>query len=388
MGLYQAQRVPLKLDERIERLRRDLADALNEQQALLALRISRGDTGAVIDLTASPGSSSQVDEDELPEPIWDDRDQVYRCVDCGFEVCDGWCAGAECNRAHAYDSGSEDDDDFDNTDCFTMPPSVRLPHPRGTTPLLGVAVDAAPVSFSGTFEAYRALLQRGATPAMVELFRLQWSADNGIVAYATPDLFHDWAGPAMERGDVWKIALGRKITLDENDVDGSRWIRDFLDEFLSSSAWETVRERHGEWVTRPKVKDDNAAPEAENERDSPEPIAYWDEYEETSSEDEDVMDGAAASSAAHVAAEGGTATESSEDEPIDGDYMDSDQSQSQSEDNAGARISHDAMEIDDESPDSDQPGSDWDSQEDLSGDETALADAPDIMARIKWIPLV
>jgi hypothetical protein len=91
---------------------------------------------------------------------------------------------------------------------------------------------------------------------MCETFNLEFDTDTGIIAWADGDLYDEFAGPLMQMGDFWKIFLGRRIELDEEDLDGSLFIEAVLEDVLifpliSGSKWETVEESPGIWVTRP-----------------------------------------------------------------------------------------------------------------------------------------
>lgn len=107
-----------------------------------------------------------------------------------------------------------------------------------------------------------ALRSRGATRLMCQTFHLQFHDGTGIVAWADSSLYETFAGPAMQKGDYWKIAIGRRIKLNEMDFDGSEFIEDLLEDavfFPMRSSyntriherWETVEESPGIWFTRP-----------------------------------------------------------------------------------------------------------------------------------------
>jgi hypothetical protein len=97
---------------------------------------------------------------------------------------------------------------------------------------------------------------------MCETFHLSFSEQNGIIAWADEDIYEQFSGPAMMKGDFWKIHLGRCIELDEDDLDGSMFIEGLLEEVLlyppqcstmkeyRHEAWETVEESPGIWITR------------------------------------------------------------------------------------------------------------------------------------------
>ena len=97
---------------------------------------------------------------------------------------------------------------------------------------------------------------------MCETFHLSFSEEDGIIAWADDKIYEQFSGPAMLKGDFWKIHLGRRIDLDEDDLDGSMFIGGFLEDVLfyppkwptvnkcRNEAWETVEESLGTWITR------------------------------------------------------------------------------------------------------------------------------------------
>ena len=114
--------------------------------------------------------------------------------------------------------------------------------------------------FGRANEEYVALLSRGATRGMCVRYHLEFTNATGIVAWADEELYDTYAGPEMRDGDFWKIYLGRRIELEEDDNDGSEFINDLLEEVLLfplslrvPERWETVEERPGIWATRPLV---------------------------------------------------------------------------------------------------------------------------------------
>jgi hypothetical protein len=97
---------------------------------------------------------------------------------------------------------------------------------------------------------------------MCETFHLQFAKKTGIVAWADGDIYDAFSGPQMKPGDFWKIYLGRRIQLDVDDFDGSQFLEDLLEEVLlyplrstfstrTNERWETVEETPGIWFTRP-----------------------------------------------------------------------------------------------------------------------------------------
>ena len=97
---------------------------------------------------------------------------------------------------------------------------------------------------------------------MCETFHLSFSDKDGIIAWADNDIYEQFCGPAMLKGDFWKIHLGRRIELDEDDLDGSMFIEGLLEDVLlyppqwytmkryRNEGWETVEESPGIWITR------------------------------------------------------------------------------------------------------------------------------------------
>lgn len=144
---------------------------------------------------------------------------------------------------------------------------------------------------------------RGATRTMCETFNLEFKNETGIIAWADCGLFESMSGPAMRKGHLWKIYLGRRIQLNDDDLDGSEFIEDLLEDAvlfpLRSSRssrvqerWETVQESAGLWATRPM-----ANPHEDTDEDSDEPDCggsdevsetEWDAHQE---EMDDALDG-------------------------------------------------------------------------------------------------
>jgi hypothetical protein len=117
---------------------------------------------------------------------------------------------------------------------------------------------------------------------MCETFHLEFDHKTGIVAWADGDMYDAFSGPQMKPGDFWKIQLGRCIQLDADDFDGSQFLEDLLEEVLlypmrstlstrTKERWETVREAPRIWVTRPMAdleKDDSKDGEDSDELDN------------------------------------------------------------------------------------------------------------------------
>ena len=232
-----------------------------------------------------PGESDTLSDND-PEndtyagpAIWDDIDKVYRCSECLFEVEEGYCR--TCNLTHDWDAVSTCPFSFSERVFFLTPirqndernqASVsvashaasddRCMSRRGTTPL--VEPDPQVIaSYSGSrFEYYRNLIERGATPVMCDTFNLEYTPYNGIVAWADQSIFDAFAGPGMPEGNKWKIYLGRRIQLDDGDLDGSEFIEDLLEDILYypvgtwAVQWRTFEESPGVWATAPQLRNE------------------------------------------------------------------------------------------------------------------------------------
>jgi hypothetical protein len=282
------------------------------------------------------------DPDRFQSPDWDTVDNVYRCLDCKFEVADGVChhCGAEYdlewvsryvlrstlivkdtpkeNEAHPGRSISIDNE--------AMNDDRRLA-PRAITPLLDVSPSRIPEEYSlGRSAEFYELLKRGATCLMCETFHLSFTHETGIIAWADGDIFDTFSGPAMQEGDFWKIHLGRCIELDEDDFDGSIFLEGLLEDillfpmvpYINSKAefgfnstfafgWETVEETPGIWVTRPipnELADPNELAEGSDvgsedefyrdeslsgsEDDTKHPVLHKDDYESSDAAESDI----------------------------------------------------------------------------------------------------
>ena len=147
----------------------------------------------------------------------------------------------------------------------------RQTAPRGTTPLLDAPPEGfiIPLTYRGREWEYYQLLRRGATRFMCEQFQLGFTQAEGIVASANDYLYQEFSSDEMEEGDVWKIYLGRRIELDEEDVDGTDFIEGLLEDgalFVPDACrWTTVKEAPKLWVTRPNMKISRHEAESDDE---------------------------------------------------------------------------------------------------------------------------
>ncbi|KAJ7630981.1 hypothetical protein FB45DRAFT_1152655 [Roridomyces roridus] len=201
----------------------------------------------------SPNHVDDEDESVAEEPVWDHLDGVYRCSGCHWELQAGSLPPRL--RAHVRNPYSEFDiqDAAEYTNEGWNPD--RVSQARGSTPLREEERYNYPGEYYGDRGQYEELRQRGATRLMCLTFNLEFRSDVGIIAWADGDIYDEFAGPLMQEGDYWKIMLGRRIELDEEDADGSLFIEGLLEDALlyphiSGCKWETVEETPGVWVTR------------------------------------------------------------------------------------------------------------------------------------------
>lgn len=283
--------------------------------------------------------------------------------------------------------------------------SDRYPTPRGTTPLLDlqVATDTTMPNHYREFHdrtaEYRELLRRGATPQMCRQFCLEFTPEAGIVAWADYELQAEFGGLAMRIGDDWKIQLGRRVTLEASDKDGSQFLEDLLDEIVHHPLWETVQERPGIWLTRPRWhRDDPRDPDdAFSSHDvwntNGMRAIHLDDYDrmELDSSDDDTS----ADDRSEPEGEGGTADgdgggpslaiegTACRDSPVDSgaieaglmDFSTKDTDSTDSDFDSNEDLCEDFL-IDD----TDSADSDFDSNEELSGDELVVEQAGTIFA--------
>ncbi|KAF9526242.1 hypothetical protein CPB83DRAFT_908630 [Crepidotus variabilis] len=197
--------------------------------------------------------------------------EFYRCMVCGFEVIEGECAA--CGKLHKHSEANHVSAALRSIgiENQAIHPDRSLV-PRGTTPLLefNSEDEALPSEYhSDSFpyartEEYEQLRRRGATRLMCETFGLSFDFKDGIFAWADDDLFQEFSSPKMKTGDTWKIHLGRRIELEEDDFDGSAFMEGLLEDAIyfplrdpfstrDFEVWDTVKESPGVWVTKMKA---------------------------------------------------------------------------------------------------------------------------------------
>lgn len=125
-----------------------------------------------------------------------------------------------------------------------------------------------------------------------------------VVAWADYQLFAEYSTDVIQDGEKWKIHLGRRIYLHQNDPDGSIFMEEFLEEVmrpLREDQWETIKEGDT-WVTRPvaaaiavDVNGENNGPDYPGRKDwvppEEQPLLITDDYESDEIDDEDGADG-------------------------------------------------------------------------------------------------
>ncbi|KAF9255427.1 hypothetical protein L218DRAFT_350633 [Marasmius fiardii PR-910] len=322
-------------------------------------------------------SSSEDDEEgdvEKKEPIWDQTDECYRCSRCNWEIVARRCQSFTCGKSYANFKCERDPNgvpivnDFDAIYCGGK--DYIQSKARGTTPLLDVdparlRPDTVAYGYEGNTEEYKALLARGASRLMCETFHLEFTQEEGIMLSMQDDLFDDWAGPRLVGCKSWMVVLGREIKLEPGDEDGSRYINEYLEDCLVyyhqpsvMPEWETVQKESGHWITRPIDVEKRAATE-NNEvisvTDSEEDLIR-DDYDNSGDEDpqcdpRDDRDGRVQLGRTNCDGWDPDGVQYSEDEPMDVDFGNETRPPSE--------------------PDSFD--SDFDSQEELSGDEVVIA---------------
>ncbi|KAG6905913.1 hypothetical protein DXG01_016969 [Tephrocybe rancida] len=191
----------------------------------------------------------------LPQFVRNVVDGVDRCVTCSWEVVEGFCD--VCQKQYQWEEPTEKDELYEPKDSLhtniTYDPD-RVQAPRGDTPLPDIGRAIRPVAGYSP-EHYMALLQRGATRLMIETFNLEFTYETGIFAWADSTLYEQFAGPKMLEGDFWKIQLGRRFYLNDEDLDGASFIEGVLEDAVlfagkDGARWDTVEESPGIWVTK------------------------------------------------------------------------------------------------------------------------------------------
>ncbi|KAF6763356.1 hypothetical protein DFP72DRAFT_875412 [Ephemerocybe angulata] len=210
-----------------------------------------------VDVASESSEEDDDSEGDIPTALWDEGDCVYRCLHCTGEIEGGACF--LCLREHITPDENVHDSLPADNQAFS---DDRASKPRGTTPLLerpkfGVVT---PLSYANRSEEYANLIRRGATRAMCEQFNLEFTQNGGIYAWANQDILDEFMTSIAKEGDQWKIYLGRRIELDEEDLDGTQFIEGILEDGVLfcrregrgiQPRWVTVKDGKTTWVTRP-----------------------------------------------------------------------------------------------------------------------------------------
>ncbi|THU81364.1 hypothetical protein K435DRAFT_785043 [Dendrothele bispora CBS 962.96] len=227
--------------------------------------------GSILGDEARDGEEDEEeDKDEPchPSAVWDDVDKVFRCNKCCWETEDGVCdyCGIEYDVPEEF-SDTEQKAFFDNdTTISAAYCKDRSLKPRGDTPLPEYNPIDVPWLYRPTrVDEYAQLRRRGATINMCKTFSLSFDMDQGITAELTPQIKETFGGPEMLETDTWMLYLGRRVTPDEDDLDGSDFIIGLLEDALlfehchysiGHTQWTTVRPKGKTnlWITYPTQK--------------------------------------------------------------------------------------------------------------------------------------
>ncbi|KAK0214068.1 hypothetical protein IW262DRAFT_1278976 [Armillaria fumosa] len=316
-------------------------------------------------------ASDEEDDSEVilqTELVWDDADSVYRCPKCHYEVIDGVCQGCA-----TFFKWTEEQDEMLGeaapTDENCAMSLDRVLVRRGTTPLDVLPPNLpVPDTYVNSPTEFQSLMRRGATVAMCLRYKLRFTRKHGIVARADEDLFDLVGNPAMEETDEWKIYLGRRIRLHSNDEDGREFLIDLLEDALIyplrsefsnwfAERWETFVKDPSiypvVWITRPMSKSGPAG--AANHEDPDDSADEGDDVPDFEYEEDDMegADGDLDEAGAENDAENSV-----------GEYeMDGETDEEGDETTSGTVVVRQEDDI---------AGSDFDSDEELSGDEFVM----------------
>ncbi|KAH6907792.1 hypothetical protein BKA70DRAFT_1488169 [Coprinopsis sp. MPI-PUGE-AT-0042] len=372
-------------------LKRQLKDALAQNRQLEAAAAARTEV-------------LEIHSDEESESIWDKAHNIWLCPDCLADIDDAVCmiCGEDFEVEGVNEHSIATVSDAEHID--------RLPPSKAAAPNLDadtLPLSRIPASWQ-TSEAdiaeYRQLIARGATTLMISTFSLHFDPQEGIIAYADDTLFDEFSGPAMKDGDVWKIHLGSRVELEPEDHDGSEFIEGLLEDamlFLPSiRQWSTKKVQDGVWVTKPYKRLSKAWTEEYdyNSEDSDwesgsgaEGVkgdgGEWDSDEDNlevaeSWEPEECLNDAETEEPVLVNRYYESDSSSGEEDGV-GDMEDAQPSSStltdMKEEEPGEKVTNEAdVDMDSAAEDAssesdgDVCGSDWDSDEELSGDDMAM----------------
>ncbi|KAH6907743.1 hypothetical protein BKA70DRAFT_1562847 [Coprinopsis sp. MPI-PUGE-AT-0042] len=397
------------LQSEITRLRKQLKDALAQNRQLEAAAAARTEI-------------LEIPSDDESEAIWGKAHNIWLCPDCLAEIDDTVCSicGEDfdvgfqgllgtrgpglTNEYRLRESMSTLATVSDAEHIDRLPPSKTAAANLDADLLPLSRIPASWQTSEADIAEYRQLIVRGATTLMISTFSLHFDPQEGIIAYADDTLFDEFSGPAMKDGDVWKIHLGSRVELEPEDHDGSEFIEGLLEDamlFLPSiRRWSTKKVQDGVWVTKPSKRLSKA----------------WTEEYDCNSDDSDWESGSGAEGAKGDGGEWDSDEDNLEvaeswepeeclndaetEEPVlvnryyesdassgeedEGGDMDDTQPSSSTltdvkEEEPGEKVTNEAdvnmdsaTEDASSQSDGDVCGSDWDSDEELSGDDMAM----------------
>ncbi|KAH6871866.1 hypothetical protein BKA70DRAFT_1354407 [Coprinopsis sp. MPI-PUGE-AT-0042] len=287
--------------------------------------------------------------DEEPQVVWDGSHNIWLCLDCLAEIDGTVCI--QCGKEYEVESKSE----------HTTPTAVSQAEHTDQPELHLTRIPDWRRSSPVKIEEYRQLISRGATPLMISTFSLCFSAEEGIIAHADDTLFDEFSGPAMEEDGVWKIYLGSKIMTAASFLEGL--LEDAVVFRRTTHGWDTVLLEERVWETRPSetlikaLKHGYRNDDVQERREVVEGVINvigeaiaenkYSESDDEDDEDEGMQEGNQEETQIFVKGE----EEEKGIEVLDVD-MDSAKASSDESENNGETV-----------------GSDWDSDEELSGDD-------------------
>jgi hypothetical protein len=197
-------------------------------------------------------------------------------------------------------------------------------------------------------------------------FSLSFGKQWGIVAVLTPEIKEIFGGPEMKDDDTWKMCLGRRIRLDEEDTDGYDFMVGLLEDVLffsdrpyspnTSPEWVTYKPTGttNVWITRPRKIHISYGMSEE---------VLTDEDNEDQKASDEILD------TLFVKSGPTRRTDEYELEDSDGDGDEFEQGYTISLGDDGAWTDGDEGASSGQATDSDSADSDWDSDRTSSGDE-------------------
>ncbi|KAF8878359.1 hypothetical protein CPB84DRAFT_1966158 [Gymnopilus junonius] len=133
------------------------------------------------------------DEGDLPETIQGD-DKLYYCTKWTAEIEDGFCF--LCGEERQWLSDESTQSTVSIISQASHPDRSLIP--RGDTPLREIDIDHL----------------EGPLVNIAAHIRHYTAKKKGIYAWADDEMFSECSGSLMRPGDVWKVHLGRRISLD------------------------------------------------------------------------------------------------------------------------------------------------------------------------------